>query len=274
MLKLLKKICLPLFLLCPFFVVSLAVAAYANDLSREFQNNSFSDIFITTKKADLTVIMSTNTATSTLTWKNKNCAVDIKKLSEDVINISVEPKAQYVFLKQILGIPRPACKLQLMLGENKTLYASSETGDIRFFDASLEAVKVYTTQGTVEISNYTGNLSAETLTGEISVKNSNCNNLALKTASGQIDINGNAAQANILNTSGTTKLQGNIDDLHFYSSTGNFTAHRQNIPTGKINLLARSSSGDIKIIFPKGTDLTGSNIEIKSTYGYGVLQYN
>lgn len=245
-----------------------AVGLYAME-NKTIPTDSYTDIFINTQKADITIVKSQTPLKTTIYWKNKLCTLEIIKTTDTVTEINISPKKQNVFLKKLLRIPKDPCKIKVEVGENKNIYASSENGDVRIFDLKESKAKLYTTHGVIEASGYSGDLSAETLTGRITVKNLNTGNLNLKTASGNIYAYGTMHNTDILNTSGKSKMQGIADSLRFYSSEGDLSARWVAMPKGDLLISARSFAGDINIILPPGTSLEGTNnnIELRSIYG-------
>jgi DUF4097 and DUF4098 domain-containing protein YvlB len=245
----------------------LSGAAHARQCT--FLSSQVKDIFITTQRADINVSPAANEEQTAINWRSKHCNALIITHDNGVVEISVTPKRQHVFFKKLLGVKTQRCKINLQTAQNKNIYASSEIGSIRFNNIAANNSKVYTTEGIIEVNNYSGNLSAETLTGRITGKNITARTLNLKTASGNINFTGNINNADILNTSGTTRLNGELYSLNFYSSEGDLYAKWHKFPQNPLKIRARSFSGDIKLTFPKQTDLyDGKNdIFIKSFYG-------
>lgn len=260
-------------------IFCLSLPLCAADVSKEIGEDPQGDIFITTAKENITILpVATQDAPSTIDWQKKLCAVTINKPANQVTEITITPKKQNAFFKKLLRIPRTTCSIRLNLGANRNIYASSDTGDIRFFNAQAKSAKLYTAEGVIEISNYKGNLSAETLTARISLENIESDDLKLKTASGNIYATGlKVKNTDILNTSGKSKIQGISESLVFYSSEGSLLARWDALPGSKmLNISARSFAGDIKIIMPRGADITACkhNIDLKSIYGTAKLENN
>ncbi len=261
-----------------FSLFCLSMPLSAADISKEIGDAAQGDIFITTSKENLTVIPSAQTEASYIQWQKKLCEVTVNKPAKQVTEITVTPKKQNAFLKKLLRIPRSTCSIRLSVGADRNIYASSDTGDIRFFDAQAKSAKLYTAEGVIEMSNYKGNLSAETLTARISLENIESEDLKIKTASGNIYATGlKIKNTDILNTSGKSKIQGISESLVFYSSEGSLLARWDALPESKkLNISARSFAGDIKIIMPRGADITEwkHNIDLKSIYGNAKLENN
>lgn len=262
-----------------FLVFCLSLPLRAADISKEIGDTPQSDIFITTSKENITVLPAlAGSSSSSIHWQKKLCEVTVNKPAPQVTEITVTPKKQNAFLKKLLRIPRTTCSIRLYVSADKNIYASSDTGDIRFFDARVKSAKLYTTEGVMEISNYKGNLSAETLTSRITLANIESEDLKLKTASGNIYASGlKIKNTDILNTSGKSKMQGIMESLVFYSSEGALWAKWDALPSDKmLNISARSFAGDIKIIMPRGADITECkhNIALKSIYGTAKLENN
>jgi hypothetical protein len=237
--------------------------------TRYFENASYSDIFISTKNADIFVTSAGEDGQSSVNWKESYCTLALTRPSAGVTEIFVTPNKQHVFFKKILGVAQAKCKIRLELAPEKKLYASSETGSIRMRDAALKNARLYTEQGIIEIQNYKGSLSAETLTGRITVKNADAQELILKSANGTVNAACKARSADILNTSGPSRLQGSVQVLRFYSSEGNLYAKWDELPLEPLQISARSFAGDIRIILPPKTnsDSAKNTINLRSFYG-------
>ncbi len=250
------------------FISCFCVFASAAEKTKSFDSSSYSDIFISSQKADISVTPDDGIH-SEITWRPKLCKVIFKTPSQGVIEIIIEPKKQNSFLKRVLMIPRSRCSVKLKAGENKNIYASSQTGDIRFFYINSKTARAYSGQGVIETSNIKGNFSAETLTDKINIRNFDGKNLSLKTASGNISVTGTAHEISLLNTSGNTKMSGMVEDLRFYSSQGSLSAKWESLPSKHLNISAHSFSGNIKLFLPKMSEdfKNNSNIDIKTFYG-------
>lgn len=252
----------------PYFLTCLCVFASASEKTKTFDSASYSDIFISSQKADISVF-SDDGIQSAITWRPKLCKVIFNKPSEGVLEIVIEPEKQNSFLKKLLMIPRSRCKIKLNAGENKHIYASSQTGDIRFFNINSKTARAYSGQGVVETSDVKGDFSAETLTDKINIRNFDGKNLSIKTASGNISVTGKAHEISLLNTSGNTKMAGTAENLMFYSSQGSLSAKWDSLPQEHLNISAHSFSGNIKIHLPKMTEdfKNNSSIDLKTFYG-------
>jgi len=240
----------------------------AAENTKNFAPDSYTDIFISTQKADITI--TPDGQTNSITWRQKLCSVVFTRPSEGIITITVEPQKQNSVLKKLLMIPRSRCKIKMHLANNKNIYASSQTGDIRFFDIAPKTARAYSGQGVVETSYVGGgDFTAETLTGKINIRDYKGRDLTLKTVSGTITSYGSAEDISVLNTSGNSKLNLNADTLMFYSSQGNLFAKWEKLPTQGLNISAHSFSGNIKIYLPKMSEeyKNKSKIELKSFYG-------
>lgn len=261
-----------------FFIFCLSLTLSAADISKDIGDAAQGDIFITAFKENITVLSAGQAETSSIQWQKKLCEITVNRPARQVTEITITPKKQNAFFKKILRIPRITCSVRLILGPDRNLYASSDTGDIRFFAAQTKSAKLYTAEGVIEISDYKGNLSAETLTSRISLENIESEDLKLKTASGNIYATGlKVKNTDILNTSGKSKIQGISESLVFYSSEGSLLARWDALPESKLlNISARSFAGDIKIIMPRGADITQwkHNIDLKSIYGNAKLENN
>lgn len=245
-----------------------ATVLYATD-NKKLPADSFSDIFLTSQKADILVVPSQDAKNASITWKNKLCALNTSTPAKDVIDVTITPQKQHVFLKKIIGMQKAKCKVRIEVPEGKKIYTSSETGTIKFQGINAKSVKIYTSQGYIEANNHKGALSAETLTGRITVRNINTGDLFLKSANGTINMTGYAQNADILNTSGLSRFQGVVDNLRFYSASGSLYAKWDSISQDSLKISARSSSGMIKLMLPPGTNLEDKKhtVDIKSIYG-------
>jgi DUF4097 and DUF4098 domain-containing protein YvlB len=262
-----------------FLLLCLMPPLSAADVSKSIGDAPQSDIFINTAKENITVLPApAESASSSIQWQKKLCEVTINKPAPQVTEINITPKKQNAFVKKLLRIPRTTCSIRLYVSADKNIYASSDTGDIRFFAAHVKSAKLYTAEGVMEISDFKGNLSAETLTSRITLTNIESEDLKLKTASGNIYASGlKIKNTDILNTSGKSKMQGISESLVFYSSEGSLWAKWDALPGNKmLNISARSFAGDIKIIMPRGVDITQCkhNIALKSIYGTAKLENN
>ncbi len=262
-----------------FSIFCLSLPLRAADVNKEIGDTPQGDIFITTAKEDISVLPALEGSSSSLIqWQKKLCEITINKPAPQVTEITVTPKKQNAFVKKLLRIPRTICSVRIFLGRDRNIYASSDTGDIRFFGAQVKSAKLYTAEGVIEISDYTGNLSAETLTSRISLENIESETLKLKTASGNIYATGlKIKNTDILNTSGKSKIQGVSESLVFYSSEGSLWAKWDALPgSNLLNISARSFAGDVKIIMPRGADITACkhNIALKSIYGTAKMENN
>lgn len=263
--------------LSAFFCLSLPLCAA--DVNKEIGDAPQGDIFITAAKEDISVLPAlAGTSSSLVQWQKKLCEITINKPAPQVTEITITPKKQNAFVKKLLRIPRSTCSVRLFVGEDRNIYASADTGDIRFFGVQAKSAKLYTAEGVIEISNYKGNLAAETLTARISLENIESEDLKLKTASGNIYATGlKVKNTDILNTSGKSKIQGVSESLVFYSSEGSLWAKWDALPGSKLlNISARSFAGDIKIIMPRGADIAECkhNIDLKSIYGTAKMENN
>ncbi|MBR1980579.1 DUF4097 family beta strand repeat-containing protein [Candidatus Proelusimicrobium excrementi] len=246
----------------------LTLFAQAKEKTQTFKTDSYTDIFISSQKADITVVPERG-GESSVTWRSSLCSMTLKRPSENVVEIVIEPKKQRALLKKILMIPRSRCATRLQAGENKHIYASSQTGDIRFFSINSKTARAYTGQGVIETSDIGGNFTAETLTDRITIRNFKGKDLALKTVSGNVSVTGSAHDISILNTSGNSKMTGSAENLMFYSSQGKLSARWSALPKNPLSISAHSFSGDIKIYLPKlGEEYkNNSKIDLKTFYG-------
>ncbi len=254
-----------------FLLLSLLCAAnYAEaaESVRLFETDSYTDIFISSQKADITVVPADEKG-SGITWNPNLCVITFRRPSQDVVAINIEPKKQNAFFKKLLMIPRSRCSVQLRAGENKNIYASSQSGDIRFFYLTSKTARAYSGQGVVETLNTGGNFTAETLTDKINIREFDGGDLSLKTASGNISVTGKAKNISLLNTSGESKLSGFAETLMFYSSQGGLNAKWESLPENSLNVSAHSFSGDIKLSLPYADEQykEASKLDLKTFYG-------
>ena len=256
------------------FIITLLLLAAAPALNatdrRAVDSAGFSDIFLTTQKSDIQIIPSPDAAKTTVYWNGRFCNMDINYPAKDLLEIKVTPQRQHVFLKWMLGIQKPPCKIRLEAPPDKNIYASSREGNIKAANIKVKHLRLYTAEGNIDVENTNGSLKAETLTGKITARNITAQNLSLKSADGTITFHGTAVLADILNTGGASKLQGVIEELRYYSAGGNVTARWDALPgSGRLKISARSFAGDIKIILPRGTDHGDKKhaIALKSIYG-------
>ena len=251
-----------------FTFLSACSFLFAAESTKNFAAASYTDIFLSTQKADITITPDDGN-TSSVSWQQKLCSMVLTRPSEGIIEISVNPQKQNSFLKKLLRIPRSRCKIKLRLANDKNIYASSQTGDIRLFDISPKNGRAYSAQGVVETTSVGGTFTAETLTDKINIRDFKGRDITLKTVSGTINAYGNAEDVSVLNTSGNSKLNLNADTLMFYSSQGNLSAKWEKLPPQGLNILAHSFSGNIKIYLPKMSEeyKNKSKIELKSFYG-------
>ena len=256
------------FIFTVFVMLYGCVFTTAAESVKNFDADSYSDIFISTQKADITVTPP-NSAQNSITWQSKLCSMQFIRHGKDIIEISVTPKKQNSILKKLLMIPRSRCKIKMALSNGKDIYASSQSGDIRFFDITPNTARAYSGQGVIETSNTGGTFTAETLTAKINIRDFKGRDLTLKTVSGNVNAYGRAKDVSVLNTSGSSKLNLNADTLMFYSSQGNLSAKWEVLPLNGLNISAHSFSGDIKIYLPKMSAeyKNKSKIELKSFYG-------
>ena len=262
-----------------FSILLLSGFLRAADMTREIEDSANDDIFITTSKENLTILPAPQGADrSVILWQKKLCDVTINKPAKKVIEIKITPRKQNAFVQKALRIPRTICSIKLLTGKNRNIYAFSETGNIKLTNVKANTAKLYTTQGITEVKNYTGSLSAETLTSRITLDKIEGEDLKLKTASGNIYASGlNFKNTDILNTSGKSRLQGVMEGLIFYSSEGSLFAKWDALPNNKLlNISARSFAGNIKIVMPRGANITDCkhNIDLKSIYGNAELENN
>ncbi|MDD6172695.1 MAG: DUF4097 family beta strand repeat-containing protein [Elusimicrobiaceae bacterium] len=255
-------------ILIPSILLLLVISAQAKEKVQTFKTDSYTDIFISSQKADITVVPEVG-AESSVTWRSLLCSMTLKRPSENVVEIVIEPKKQRALFKKILMIPRSRCSVKLQAGENKHIYASSQTGDIRFFSINSKTARAYTGQGVIETSDIGGNFTAETLTDRITIRNFKGKDLSLKTVSGNVSVTGSAEDINILNTSGGSKMTGSAENLMFYSSQGKLSARWTALPKNPLSISAHSFSGDIKVYLPKLEEnyKKNSKIDLKTFYG-------
>lgn len=255
-------------ILVPSLLLCLAAFAQAGEKTKTFKTDSYTDIFISSQKADITVVPESG-GESSVAWRSLLCSMTFNRPSENVVEIVIKPQKQRSLLKKMLMIPRSRCAVKLQAGENKHIYASSQTGDIRFFSINSKAARAYTGQGVIETSDVGGSFSAETLTDRITIRNFNGKDLSLKTVSGNISVTGTAKDISLLNTSGNSKMTGSAENLMFYSSQGGLNAKWTALPENPLSISAHSFSGDIKISLPKLDEnyKKNSKIDLKTFYG-------
>ncbi len=235
----------------------------------ELREQKESDLFVTSQKADITIVQAKPEQTPMIYWNKKLCEVKINQDAPTLTKITITPLKQNSFLQKIFFISHGACSVKVTVWENKNIFASSEKGDIRLFSVKAKSTKLYTTRGVIEVSDHIGSLSAETLTNRITVKNLLAPVLNIKTAGGSASATGIISQINIFNTSANSKLQGAFENLHFYSSEGDLKAKLLQAPQGPLDIYAHSVSGNIKIELPAKTalDAAQNNIDVRSIYG-------
>lgn len=251
----------------------------AADINRDVQDAIGNDIFINAAKENITFLPAPKgVETSSVYWQKKLCEVTINRPAKEVIEIKITPKKQNAFVQKTLRIPRTICKVRFYTPQGRNIYVNADTGNITMRGVSAKAAKLYTAQGITEITDYDGNLSAETLTSRITLKNIKGEDLKLKTASGNIYAGGLIIKdADVLNTSGKSRLEGIMQSLVFYSSEGPLYAKWTALPGNKsLNISARSFAGNIQIVMPRGSDIKAcmQNIELKSIYGKAELENN
>jgi len=261
----------------PLLTQILLFATFLNaaDVSAPLKDAPGNDIFINTTKENITISAVQDGGPSLIYWQKRLCNAEVVRAADKVIEVKVTPRSQNAFFQKILRIPRTTCNIKIAIGKKRNIYASSEVGNIKLSNVQARSSKLYTAQGIIEIANYKGNLSAETLTSRITLTNAEGEDLKLKTASGNINAGGlKFKNADILNTSGKTKLQGVMQNLVFYSSEGPLNAKWDSLPKKMLNISARSFTGNIKIIMPQDADLESikRNIELKSIYGSEKLE--
>lgn len=263
-----KKVALGVF---SFFCLS--GWAGAGQSVRYFDTGSYTDIFISSQKADITVTPADEKGSGVF-WNPRLCVMTLKRPSENVVEIIIEPKKQNAFFKKLLMIPRSRCSVDLKAGRNKNIYASSQSGDIRFFYLVSKTARAYSGQGVIETLQTGGDFSAETLTDKINIRQFNGGDLALKTASGNIYVTGRADNISLLNTSGESKLTGYANTLMFYSSQGGLNARWNELPPNALNISAHSFSGDIKLSLPAADEgyKEASKLDLKTFYGNIVIE--
>ena len=152
-----------------FTFLSACSFLFAAESTKNFAAASYTDIFLSTQKADITITPDDGN-TSSVSWQQKLCSMVLTRPSEGIIEISVNPQKQNSFLKKLLRIPRSRCKIKLRLANDKNIYASSQTGDIRLFDISPKNGRAYSAQGVVETTSVGGTFTAETLTDKINIR--------------------------------------------------------------------------------------------------------
>lgn len=256
------------FLFLLFSLLCAANYSKAAESVKLFDTDSYTDIFISSQKADITVIPA-DAQGSGIVWNPKLCVMTFRRPSKDVVEITIEPRKQNAFFQKMLMIPHSRCSVQLKAGENKNIYASSQSGDIRFFYLTSKTARAYSGQGVVETLNTGGNFSAETLTDKINIRKFDGKDLSLKTVSGNITVTGKAKNISLLNTSGDSKLTGFAETLMFYSSQGGLNAKWESLPENALNVSAHSFSGDIKLSLPKAEKnyKEASKLDLKTFYG-------
>lgn len=254
-----------------FFAFLLAAAAaWAAPLgTHALAADSYDDIFISATNADITVAPIAAGGVGAFEWRTKYCTLVAEPAQERVMRVEIRPKRQHAYLKRLVGIKLPPCKVTFNAGEDKNIYISSESGSIKLSDLPLKRAKIYTALGDINIDNYRGHLTAETLRGRINARNIDAPATDLKSASGHISASGNMGNLNVLNTSGRTRINGRAQVLRFYSSEGDLTAAWTALPDNPLEISARSFAGDIDITLPRQTDLEEgkNNIYLKSFYG-------
>lgn len=235
----------------------------------ELREQKESDLFVTSQKADITIVQAKAEETPMIYWNKKLCEVKINQDAPTLTKITITPLKQNALLQKVFLIPHRACSVKVTVWENKNIFASSEKGDIRFFSVKAKNTKLYTTRGVIEVSDHIGSLSAETLTSRITIKNLIAPVLNIKTAGGNAWATGIINQINIFNTSANSKLQGAFENLHFYSSEGDLKAKLLQAPQGPLDIYAHSVSGDINIELPAKTalDAAQNSIDVRSIYG-------
>jgi hypothetical protein len=249
------------------FIMIFAATAAAAD-TRALPLDDVSDIFINASTADIAMAHPRSGAAA-IQWRNKHCTLNIDEPAKGVLQINIIAKPQHVFVKEILGIKQVPCKIILEAPAGKNIYASSESGSIKLSDFKAKSLKLYTASGAVDMDGYEGLLSAETLTGRINARGIISNRADFKSASGGINAAGRIKKADIINTSGSSRLSGTVDALRFYSSEGSLWASWDSLPIQPLEISARSFAGDLQILLPPGTDpqKAGSNIKLKTFYG-------
>lgn len=261
------------FLFLLLSLLSAANYAQAAQSARFFETDSYTDIFISSQKADITVTPARG-QDSGIIWNPKLCVMTFRRPSKDVVKIDIEPRKQNAFFQKMLMIPHSRCSVELRAGAGKNIYASSQSGDIRFFYLNSKLARAYSGQGVVETLSTGGDFAAETLTDKINIREFNGGNLSLKTASGNIAVTGKAKNISLLNTSGESKLTGFADTLMFYSSQGGLNAKWESLPENALNISAHSFSGNIKLSLPKADEKykEASKLDLKTFYGNIVVE--
>jgi hypothetical protein len=251
----------------------ICAAAAAAAERRALPLDGVSDIFIAASTADIALAHPRAGAAAAIQWRNKHCELDITEPAKGVLQINITAKPQHVFVREILGIRQTPCKIILEAPAGKNIYASSESGSIKLAAFKAKSLRLYTASGAVDIDGYEGLLSAETLTGRINARGIVSNQTDLKSASGGINAAGLIKKADILNTSGSSRLSGTVDALRFYSSEGSLLASWDALPPEPLEISARSFAGDLQILLPPGTDMQNAadNIKLKTFYGKASL---
>lgn len=254
-------------------LISLFPAAFLNAADkRELPLDNYSDIFLTTVRADIVIIPAGKNPPE-IKWRSKYCRLEVKEAADNVLQINVTPKPQHVFLKEILGIEQYRCRITLELPEDKNIYASSTQGSIKLQNIKAKSARLYTAEGNIDIDDYHGSLTAETLTGRIAARALNCPAADFKSASGNIFAVGAMKHVNMLNTSGASRLHGIMEVLRFYSSEGDLLAVWEELPQNPLEISARSFAGNLEIILPPKTDPSDkkNNIHLKTFYGKALV---
>ena len=234
----------------------------ANYTEKEYEiTESFNNISITTKTADITVLPSEDGKTSVIFYEKNSLTHNVKA---DGDSLKIELDDQRPWYERILNFPSPSITVYLPEGEYGNLLIKSNTGDVEIKDGfTFSEIDISLNTGDVKCCSSTkGALKIESSTGDVFLEKLTAAAVYISVSTGDIsasEINSRGAFTTKVSTGDTSLFNVLCESFYSQGSTGDLELSSL-VANGKIEI--ERSTGDVKL---KSCD--GSEIYIKTDTG-------
>jgi DUF4097 and DUF4098 domain-containing protein YvlB len=164
--------------------------------------------------------------------ENTNCELSYE-LVDSVLTIHLEIKNQ-TYIIGIASVSSETSKLEFNVPENMAISINTSYGDVELNNLSNNNYRIKTLSGDVKMESVTGNVTLNSVSGDVSVKNaalnnSSNNNYGIQTTSGDIKTESFNGNITLRSASGDVSLKNSVANINVSIVSGHFNGNNINV---------------------------------------------